>query len=147
VNDKTPNWGAGFGLAVRKKWPRVQSAFQEWAASQAEALRLGNVYHTQVDQHTTVFQMVCQHGYGPSPTPRLRYAALKKCLEQLADFASGPAGSIHMPRIGAGYGGASWGLIQQLIDEVLCARGLHVTIYDLPHGASGSQKSEPSLFD
>ena len=121
MNDKTPNWGAGFGLAVRKKWPRVQAAFQEWVASEPEALTLGNVHHMRVDDTTTVFQMVCQHGYGPSPTTRLRYAALKRCLERLAEFAVSVGASIHMPRIGAGYGGGSWGLIQQLIDEVLSA--------------------------
>jgi Zn-dependent peptidase ImmA (M78 family)/O-acetyl-ADP-ribose deacetylase (regulator of RNase III) len=147
VNDKTPNWGAGFGLAVRKKWPRVQTAFQEWVASEPEALRLGNVRHTRVDDKTTVFQMVCQHGYGPSPTPRLRYAALKRCLEQLAEFAASVGASIHMPRIGAGYGGGSWGLVQQLIDEVLSAREIQVTIYDLPARSAVSQKPEAALFD
>ena len=31
VNDKTPNWGGGFALAVRKAWPEVQEDFQRWA--------------------------------------------------------------------------------------------------------------------
>lgn len=135
VNDKTPNWGAGFGLAVRKKWPGVQDSFRTWAISTPNALKLGNIYHIQVDEKTTVFQMVCQHGYGPSPMPRLRYAALKTCLDQLADFAKEIAATVHMPRIGSGQAGGAWGLVQQLIDEVICARGFPVTIYDLPQNA------------
>ncbi len=87
--------------------------------------------------------MICQHGYGPSPTPRLRYAALKSCLEQLAVFARGESATIHMPRIGAGFGGGSWALIQQLIDEILCGQGLTVTVYELP----GTPPAQPSLFD
>ena len=146
VNDKTPNWGAGFALAVRKTWPRVQTEFQEWAANNRGLLTLGNVYHVRADEHTTTFPMICQHGYGPSPSPRLRYAALQQCLEQLADFALSAKATIHMPRIGSGFAGGSWQLIQELIDQILCARGLAVTIYDLPN-APRQSKEQPSLFD
>jgi len=101
-----------------------------------------------IDEKTTIFQMICQHGYGPSPTPRLRYAALKTCLEQLANFAHETGSAIHMPRIGAGQAGGSWGLVQQLIDEFLCARGLQVTIYDLPQSATAvSPQKQAGLFD
>ncbi|MBI5818278.1 MAG: ImmA/IrrE family metallo-endopeptidase [Verrucomicrobia bacterium] len=147
VNDKTPNWGAGFGLAVRKKWPHVQNAFRDWVMTTHRALSLGNVYHTKLDEQTIVLQMVCQHGYGPSPTPRIRYAALKACLEQIAEFALDHHASIHMPRIGAGQGGGAWTLIENLIDEVLCARGLSVTVYDLPSQQLAVRKLQPSLFD
>ena len=147
VNDKTPNWGAGFGWAVRGTWPEVQSSFRAWVASKPDVLRLGNVYHCRVNSNTTFFQLICQHGYGPSPTPRLRYGALKLCLEQLANFALDSQATIHMPRIGAGQGGGAWGLIQQLIDETLCGRGIQVTIYDLPHTGSDVPKTrERTLF-
>jgi hypothetical protein len=147
VNDKTPNWGAGFGMAVRRKWPAVQDAFRRWAENTPRALTLGNVFHTTVDAHTTVFQLICQHGYGPSPTPRLRYAALNTCLEELADFALAKRASIHMPRIGVGEGGGAWGLIEQLIDASLCAQSLRVAVYDLPESATPSlRQRQPGLF-
>lgn len=146
VNDKTPNWGAGFALAVRKAWPRVQTEFQQWASSNRGALALGNVYHATADEDTIAFQMICQHGYGPSATPRLRYAALQQCLEQLAEFAVRAKGTIHMPRIGSGFAGGSWQLIQELIDQILCSRGLAVKIYELPD-ARNQPKEQPSLFD
>jgi IrrE N-terminal-like domain len=147
VNDKTPNWGVGFGKAVRDAWPEVQSAFRKWALSSSDLLRLGNVYHTQVTNNTTFFQMICQHGYGPSPKPRLRYAALKECLDQLAAFSVREKATVHMPRIGAGQGGGAWALIQQLIDEALCARGIDVTVYDVPGSHPPTATREPTLFD
>lgn len=131
VNDKTPNWGAAFGLAVRTKWPQVQAAFREWAEASG-SLRLGETFHSEISPALTVFQMVCQRGYGPATKPGLRYTALRSCLQQLADYALATHSSIHMPRIGSGEAGGSWGLIQQLIDETLCARGLNVTVYTLP---------------
>lgn len=145
VNDKTANWGAGFALALRRKWPSVQDSFREWALNTPGSLRLGNSYHSVVDSELTVFHMVCQHGYGFSPTPRLRYAALSTCLEKLAEFAIGA--SIHMPRIGAGEGGGAWGLIEQLIDQVLCAQGREVTVYDLPESNMPAlRERQASLF-
>jgi hypothetical protein len=146
VNDKTPNWGAGFGLAVRIKWPHVQNAFQEWVRHSGN-LRLGETFCSEVSPTLIVFQMICQRGYGPSVKPGLRYAALRSCLSQLADTALAEKASIHMPRIGSGEAGGSWELIRQLIDESLCARGLKVTIYTLPDSRITSSKAmQGSLF-
>jgi O-acetyl-ADP-ribose deacetylase (regulator of RNase III) len=134
VNDKTPLWGAGFGLAVRKKWPEAQSGFRQWVERNPELFRLGSIFSTPVTDEVIVCQLICQHGYGPShpSKPRLRYAALKQCLGQLANFAQTQHASVHMPRIGAGHGGGAWGLIEQLIDETVAAPGVSVTVYDLP---------------
>lgn len=147
VNDKAVLWGAGFGLAVRRKWPQVQAAFQEWATINPSKFRLGNVFMSQIDSDVTAFQMICQHGYGASPKPRLRYSALHSCLEQLAQTAKDKGASVHMPRIGAGQAGGSWGLIRQLVDEILCARGLRVNVYDLPEGVNRSGPRQDGLFD
>ena len=37
-----------------------------------------------------------------------------------------------MPRIGAGQGGGSWVIIEDLIQSVCTVSGLKATIYDLP---------------
>jgi Zn-dependent peptidase ImmA (M78 family)/O-acetyl-ADP-ribose deacetylase (regulator of RNase III) len=147
VNDKAALWGAGFALAVRKKWPQVQTAFHEWATRNPAMFRLGNVFMSAVDKNVTAFQMICQHGYGPSPKPRIRYSALQSCLERLAQEAIQERATVHMPRIGAGQAGGSWGLIGQLIDEILCARGLRVTVYDLPDAPVQFETRQAGLFD
>jgi hypothetical protein len=132
VNDTTPNWGAGFGRSVQQKWPEVQHRFRNsWFHSSKK--RLGEVFFSDADAQLTICQMVCQRGYGKSDHPRLRYAALRDCLTALRDKALSAKATIHMPRIGTGEAGGAWGLIGALIDEVLCAAGLSVTIYDLPN--------------
>ena len=145
VNDATPNWGAGFGKAIQVKWPEVQSEFRN-AWEHKSRMRLGEVYFSTPENNLTLCQMVCQHGYGPSPTPRLRYASLKDCLKLLRDTALSRNATIHMPRIGTGEAGGTWNLVSALIDEVLCAAGLSVTIYDLPNRRKKPQLQH-GLFD
>ena len=147
VNDKAALWGAGFGLAVRKNWPEVQDAFVSWTRKNSGVLKLGNTYHTKMSTDLVFFQMVAQHGYGASTSARLRYGALRTCLERLADFTIEHKAAVHMPRIGAGQGGGAWGLVQQLIDETLCGRGIRVTVYDLPDSLPVASKSQRSLFN
>lgn len=132
VNDKAAVWGAGFGKFVRNKWPQVQDAFRKWAKASPEKFTLGSVHMTAIDSSTAIVHMVSQHGYGPSPKPRIRYAALKRCLQQLAETATHHSASVHMPRIGSGHAGGDWSIIHELIDETLCRKGIPVTVYDLP---------------
>lgn len=132
VNDKTPRWGAGFALAVRRKWPFVQRQFEDWASEGNNNLTLGNVHAAEVDENTTLVSLICQHGYGPSPTPRIRYGALKTCLEQLGRIANQTGAAIHLPRIGTGQAGGNWEIVEELVDETLCRRGCEVYVYTLP---------------
>lgn len=131
VNDATPRWGAGFALAVRRKWPDVQDEFVRWAGRQGR-LQLGTVHRSVLVDGLTFVEMICQHGYGPSRNPRIRYAALEDCLSAVAETALETGSSVHMPMIGSGQAGGNWALISGLIEEKLARRGVEVTIYDLP---------------
>jgi hypothetical protein len=51
-----------------------------------------------------------------------------------------------MPRIGTGEAAGSWGLIVNLISEELCAKGVAVTVYDLP-GKENARQNQTGLFD
>jgi O-acetyl-ADP-ribose deacetylase (regulator of RNase III) len=133
VNDGTANWGgAGFAAAIRKKWPNVQQDFQRQVSATQHGLRLGRTYYTPIGKDTGVFHMVAQRGYGASPQPRIRYAALEACLEALADFSALNNASVHMPRIGTGEARGAWEIIRDIIIETVCAKGVSVTIYDPP---------------
>jgi hypothetical protein len=132
VNDKTPNWGAGFARAVRNRYPSVQKDFREWASMNPDNLSLGNTYVSVVSDDLYVANMIAQHGYGESAKPRIRYAALRNCLGQLKEIAAAKAASIHMPRIGTGHAGGNWSYISELIDEMLVRNGVAVTVYALP---------------
>lgn len=132
VNDKTPNWGAGFSLVVKIKWPVVQEDFIRWAGGKTSHLTLGNIHLSQLPEDLTIYHMIAQHGYGPSPRPRIRYAHLKTCLDKLAEYALNNKATVHMPRIGTGHAGGQWNIVRELIDEALVRRGVEVTVYELP---------------
>jgi O-acetyl-ADP-ribose deacetylase (regulator of RNase III) len=133
VNDATPNWGGrGFAQALRRKWPAIHESFGQWAARRDGAFSLGNVHLASVDDHLAVASMVCQRGFGPSPRPRLRYAALESCLLAVSRIAQQLDSSVHMPRIGCGAAGGSWQLVQELITSTLLASNVPVFVYDLP---------------
>lgn len=132
VNDKGLTWGAGFALAVRKKWPTVQAEFRRWALEHRREFTLGTMHLAQLAGDIRIAHMIAQHGYGPSPRPRIRYAALRACLGTVADEALRSGATVHMPRIGTGQAGGSWWVISELVDEALSRRGVSVTVYDLP---------------
>ncbi|HEX7997685.1 MAG TPA: ImmA/IrrE family metallo-endopeptidase [Pyrinomonadaceae bacterium] len=133
VNDKTPMWGGVFARAVKKKWPRAQADFERWSAEGERHLSLGNARLAEVDERLAVFTMVAQRGYGESNKPRIKYSALKSCLELLADAAERRGASVHMPRIGSGQAGGNWEIISELIEDALCGRGIKVYVYTLPN--------------
>lgn len=144
INDRTPNWGGGFALQVRKNWDFVQEDFREWVATDKSRLCLGNTHLSKVDNTLSVFHMIAQKGYGPSEAPRIRYAALRSCLDQLAQLAIEERASVHLPRIGTGEARGNWHLIRALIDDSLLSRGVQVTVYDLP-GAESPIIEQPQL--
>jgi hypothetical protein len=132
VNDKTPNWGRGFGLAARRAWPSAQEHFREWVDDNGGEFKLGNVCVSDIDESLEIVHMICQHGYGPSPSPRIRYSHLKACLAKLSEIALKREATVHMPRIGSGEAGGSWDIVSELVEDELCNRGIQVTVYDLP---------------
>jgi Zn-dependent peptidase ImmA (M78 family)/O-acetyl-ADP-ribose deacetylase (regulator of RNase III) len=131
VNDRTPNWGGGFAYEVRKRFPGVQDAFRDWARMRRAEFQLGGGYLAEARADLWIYSMVAQEGYGPSPQPRLRYGALQMCLTRLSDLAKERGASLHIPRIGAGQAGGDWHIIEELIKQELCERGVSVTVYDL----------------
>lgn len=130
VNDSAFTWGGGFSLVVRRKWPDLQQSFRSWAMSRN--LALGNVHIAAVDNSVSVASMIAQHGYGPSPKPRIRYIALHKCLAQVAKLATELGATVHMPRIGCGQAGGSWDVVGELVEDAICNKGVQVSVYDLP---------------
>jgi len=133
LNDKTANWGGrGLAVALKAKWPAAQESYRAWIATNRKRLRLGNTHAFEVAPSTFVFNMIAQYGYGPSETPRIRYGAIRQCLETLSEFALEQKASVHMPRIGTGQARGSWEVIEELVKDILLDNGVPVTVYDLP---------------
>ena len=142
VPDRSYIWGgSGFAANVRREFPNVQRDFKTWAQSGGRKLQLGNVHFTLAADSIWIASMIAQHGFGASETPRIRYEALERCLEQVAAKASAERASVHMPRIGTGAAGGSWELIEELVADKLFRSGITVTVYDLPPRNSHSLQS------
>ena len=146
INDKAISWGKGVSRAVAVRWPQAQEAFQRWVFKETGALRLGNTFKTPLEDDLWAFSMVCQHGYGHSLIPRIRYGALKSCLDELVILALKLKASVHIPRLGSGEGGAPWSIVSQIVDETLCRAGIPVTVYDLPNARPEQSPELPGLF-
>ena len=133
VNDKTPNWGGrGFAEALKKRWPAVQADFRQMTAQHRRSLALGNVRICRLPAEVLVASVVAQKGYGESVSPRIRYTALRKGLETVAEAAAQEGATVHMPRIGTGQGGGSWSVIEDILQTTFGEKSVSVTVYDLP---------------
>jgi hypothetical protein len=131
VNDSAFTWGGGLSLAVRKKWPDAQQAFRAWAEHDQRGLRLGNVHFVTVDPTLGIASLIAQHGFGASPTPRIRYLHLKTCLDKLAGLAAERKATVHIPKLGCGQAGGLWSIVRELVEESLCGHGVKVYVYEL----------------
>jgi O-acetyl-ADP-ribose deacetylase (regulator of RNase III) len=128
------SWGAGFVLALSKRWPQPEQSFRDWAAKGEDGgFALGAVQLVQVGPELWVANLVGQHGLRKTKEgPPIRYPAVEKGLEQLAATARQLKASVHMPRIGCGLAGGKWEEMEPIIQRTLCAQDIAVTVYDLP---------------
>jgi len=146
VNDRTANWGgAGFAQAIRSRLPQVQQDFQDWVSNTPGSLQLGRVRIVHLGEGLAVASIVAQKGYGTSASPRIRYLALEEGLEHVAVAAVQQRASVHMPRIGSGAGGGDWTIIEELVRQTLCERGIKVTVYSLPGSSQPRNDAQTAL--
>ncbi len=132
-------WGAGFVVAISRRWSSPRADYIAWhetsfGAGASGHFALGEIQVAVVSSSTAVVNMVAQRGFPTAARPcAVDFMALEGCLNLLADEVLGfPGGAVHMPRIGCGIAGASWEDIEPIIERTLCARGVPVTVYDLP---------------
>jgi len=160
-------WGAGYVLALSRRWPEPERRYREWAAicaEENEKIPLGLCQVARVaDEHGELFvvNMVAQDGYRTSQRRvAVDYEALSECLGWLGRWAvdleqvrtgfdmgrhrwkraSAPPVVFHMPRIGCGLAGGEWSKIEPLIERHLCHR--QVFVYDLPEDRKNEQTDE-----
>jgi len=119
-------WGKGFVLAISDRWKEPEQEYRKWYQ---EGFKLGEVQFVQVDKWIWVANMIGQSGIKTgSSGPPIRYEAVEKCLNKVAEKAMEINASVHMPRIGCGLSGGTWNKIQPIVEESL--KGLDVTVYD-----------------
>lgn len=134
-------WGAGFVLAISKRWKSPESQYRLWSKNKlpgAPPFALGEVLFVPVDHNTVIANMIGQHGIRRPSTadlttpPPIRYDAVDCALAQVGEEALRLGASVHMPRIGCGLAGGTWDRIEPPLQTRLCGRGIAVTVYDFP---------------
>ncbi len=125
-------WGAGFVLAVSRRWSLPEEDFRRWYR-EGQGFSLGAVRIVPVEPSLYVANMIGQNGIRRAGgLPPIRYDALETCLLALAERAVELSASVHMPRIGCGLAGGKWEKVEPLIVAALVAKNVDVTVYDLP---------------
>ena len=130
-------WGAGFVLALNKRYPHVENDYRLWYRRTRERgplLKLGTTQFVVADQSQNIWvaNMCAQtlnETYLPGEIP-LDYCALQRCISYSAEFADAHGLSIQAPRFGSGLAGGDWDVIQHLI-QVTVRPYIPVTIKDL----------------
>jgi len=126
-------WGAGFVLALSKKWKQPEEDYRIWYRGGRElGFELGKTRFVRVEDDIWVANMIAQRDIKPvGGIPPIRYGALKSCLKEVAEKALELNASVHMPRIGCGLAGGTWDKVEPIIIDVLVKNGVPVYVYDL----------------
>jgi len=133
-NDCIPGrWGAGFVLAISKRWKEPEEQYRKWSVSKSNdnPYKLGQVQFVKVEKDIVVCNMIGQHGTGfYNNIPPIRYDAIESCLQKVSDVAKKYNATVNCPRFGCGLAGGDWEIIEDLIKNNLCAKDISVIVYD-----------------
>lgn len=125
-------WGKGFVLALSRRWPEPERGYRRWHRERAgNDFALGAVQLIRVRADIWVANMVAQRGMRTgSGGPPIRYEALERCLDSVAEHALTHKASVHMPRIGCGLAGGKWERVEPIVNKTLGVRDVPTTVYD-----------------
>jgi O-acetyl-ADP-ribose deacetylase (regulator of RNase III) len=124
-------WGAGVSGAIGRRWPAAEGGFRAW--SRTSDATLGAVQFVRVADRITVANMIAQRGIRRPKDVALapiRYDALAECLGRVGHEALTNRAAVAAPRFGCGLAGGDWTIIEPMINQILIANGVAVTIYD-----------------
>lgn len=128
-NDKG-GWGAGFVLALSRRWKEPEREYRKWHRS-GDDFELGAAQFVQVEDEIWVANIIGQEGYRPvKGVPPVRYEAIGTGLAATRDKARELNASVHMPRIGCGLAGGKWDEVEARIRKELVDHDIAVTVYD-----------------
>lgn len=137
VNDEG-RWGKGFALALGNVFPSARIDYLRWHRD-GPHFGLGKVKFSAPKENGStspwIAHMVAQHSIQivsrPLATPPIRYESLRICLHIVSAAAANSKRTVHMPRIGTGLAGGRWEVIEPMINQTLCDKGVDVYVYDL----------------
>jgi O-acetyl-ADP-ribose deacetylase (regulator of RNase III) len=130
VCNNVGGWGAGFVLAISKKWISPEIAYRQ--LYQTKGLTLGHVQFIGVETDIFIGNMIAQNNIrrkgDVASKVYIDYIALDRALKKVAEFAINNNLTVHMPRIGCGLAGGTWDKVESIIERQLS--NLDVYVYD-----------------
>lgn len=117
-------WGAGFVLAISKRWSQPEYYYRR-----RRKHLLGDVQFVEVEENSIFVANMIAQVLGSKDGVNIRYASLCKCLYTVHDYAVKNNCTIHAPRFGSGLSGGSWPIVEKMINTILS--DVKVYIYDL----------------
>ena len=131
-------WGAGFVVAISKRWRHPQQMYRRWYDSwhhdyEGIPFHTGQIQLVAVEESIWVANMIAQNGCRSQSNPHpLSYASLRICLFKLCRVAKEMGADVHMPRIGCGLAGGQWEHVEANIMLAQQRYPTDVYVYDLP---------------
>ena len=132
-------WGAGFVLALSKKWESPKQDYQRCCRVSIEnnIPSLGKTRFSKVDDSTIVANMIAQRGIVSPKNPiPLKYRSLIRCMENVFSYvelhkleSKNPV-VIHCPKFGSDLAGGDFRFILELIREIWLENGIDVVVYE-----------------
>ena len=140
-------WGAGFVVAISRKWPEPEAAYKEWRKASVisehvgtelkiKPFVLGQIQVVEVEPRLAVVNLIGQRNVGTRNIGGVRmipvrYEAIYEgFLRMREEFDKHEAVSVHMPRMGCGLAGGQWPLIEAQIEAAWDDLDIPVTVYD-----------------
>ena len=123
-------WGAGFVLALSKKWKQPEAAYRAM-----DSYDLGDYEMVKVEDDITICNMIGQENIAgrdrTAMMPPIRYVAIETAFKRIVIHKriDPTEFSVHMPMIGSGLAGGNWLIIERIIETTLCEAGIPVTVY------------------
>ena len=126
-------WGAGFVMAISRKWKTPEKAYRTWYQTDNPHFGLGHIQLVRVKEDIIVCNMVAQQGVGMKDgKPPIRYESLEKCFDRLLERIEPHKNiSLHMPRIGCGLAGGKWKDIESILQKTIGKTQIPIYVYDL----------------
>jgi len=137
-------WGAGFVLALNKKWSEPEKMYKAFIAGEPPYPYrdlhfpiLGKVCYAKINNHLVIANMIGQDGTKSPTNPKpVKYWALADAMRAVVGYIemikeqTSNRVVIHAPKFGSLRANGNWDFILELIREIWLENGIDVVIYE-----------------
>ena len=124
---------SGVAKYIRNKWPQVYEDYKEHEKDRG--LILGKLSSlTKVTPSLWVANCITQQEYGYDGSRYASYDAIYdsvlSTIKLVKSFKT-PIAEFHIPKIGCGYGGCEWEIVQAILEVIEKKEGISFDVWDL----------------